>query len=1220
MPAVPERSGSGYIGPVPTERGDERVSRWRRRITDFVHRLAADTSGLLNAAVVGIPDLGINVVENPTGQYNLSIDYPLSAGLGGTGLISEDLDYETELPALLIADQTDTNVFSFLTADTASDGQFLRIVDGGSEFVIQWDDALTSGDLAGAGPIGWDGTYIYWIPDDAKGSIYAGTGFNVTEVTVGTDGQFLKADSGETNGLAWADLALADISDAGSLAALDDLSTFIGTDVQAWDDDLDDLAALTPTKGNLIVGNGTDWVAVGVGTDGQVLEADSGETAGVAWATPSGGGGNEFEDDVFRILDDGDNTKEAAFQASGITTGTTRTFTFPDASGTLSLEGHSHTLSDVTDAGALAALDDLSTFDTGDLSEGSNLYYTDGRADARIAAAVGVSVQAYDAELAALAGLTSAADKLPYFTGSGTASLADLTTAGRALLDDADASAQRTTLGLGALAVLSDLSSFDTDDLNEGSTNKYYADSLVDTWLTGELGVTIQAYDAELAAIAGLTSAADRVPYFTGSGTAALATFSSFGRSLVDDADASAARTTLGLAIGSDVQAHDDQLDDLAGLTPTKGNVIVGDGSNWVALGVGTNDHVLTADSAQTEGVKWAASPAGVTDHGALTGLSDDDHTQYHNDARALTWLGTRSTTDLAEGTNLYFTNTRADDRIAAAVGVSVQAYDAELAALAGLTSAANKLPYFTGSGTASLADLSSFGRSLIDDADASAARTTLGVAIGSDVQAYDAELAAIAGLTSAADRLPYFTGSGTASLATFTPAARSLLDDASVSAMRTTLGLAIGSDVQAYDADLAAIAALSPTKGNLLVGNGSAWVALGVGTNDHVLTADSAESSGVKWAAAAGGGSIDGSGTANYMAKWSDSDTLAASLIYEDSAQNQHYWGSGAGNPGTSTGDYGVYIGYQAGYSLTSGADNYAIGTQALYSCASGTLNVAMGAYALLYATQSYHCAIGYGAGQNQTTGYGGTYLGLRAGQAVDTGNYNTFVGYDAGGESSSTGTITGSGNVGIGFGILRVATSAQYNFCGGYEVCEDMTTGQFNIALGFRSMQNATTAHRNVFLGVNTAQSAVCTGSYNVGLGHSALKALTSGIDNYAIGQLALGALTSGNYNTAMGRQAGYSTTTGSYNVFIGYQAGYNETGSNMLYIDNSSSSTPLILGDFANNWLKIHNDLILPSPTVPGSASATGTAGTISWDASYIYVCTATNTWKRAALSTW
>ena len=43
------------------------------------------------------------------------------------------------------------------------------------------------------------------------------------------------------------------------------------------------------------------------------------------------------------------------------------------------------------------------------------------------------------------------------------------------------------------------------------------------------------------------------------------------------------------------------------------------------------------------------------------------------------------------------------------------------------------------------------------------------------------------------------------------------------------------------------------------------------------------------------------------------------------------------------------------------------------------------------------------------------------------------------------------------------------------------------------------------------------------------------------------------------------------------------------------------------------------IIPTHT-PASASATGTAGEIAWDASYLYVCTATNTWKRAALSTW
>lgn len=40
----------------------------------------------------------------------------------------------------------------------------------------------------------------------------------------------------------------------------------------------------------------------------------------------------------------------------------------------------------------------------------------------------------------------------------------------------------------------------------------------------------------------------------------------------------------------------------------------------------------------------------------------------------------------------------------------------------------------------------------------------------------------------------------------------------------------------------------------------------------------------------------------------------------------------------------------------------------------------------------------------------------------------------------------------------------------------------------------------------------------------------------------------------------------------------------------------------------------------PTTPASAGATGTTGTVVWDAGFIYVCVATNTWKRIAIATW
>jgi len=104
----------------------------------------------------------------------------------------------------------------------------------------------------------------------------------------------------------------------------------------------------------------------------------------------------------------------------------------------------SNNLSDVPDKAAARSTLGLGTLAT--VNSGT------GASDVRTNLQNEAFFQPLDAELTAIAGLASAANKLPYFTGTGSAALTDLTAAGRALLDDADAAAQRTTLGLGALA------------------------------------------------------------------------------------------------------------------------------------------------------------------------------------------------------------------------------------------------------------------------------------------------------------------------------------------------------------------------------------------------------------------------------------------------------------------------------------------------------------------------------------------------------------------------------------------------------------------------------------------------------------------------------------------------------------------------------------------------------------------------------------------------
>jgi hypothetical protein len=58
---------------------------------------------------------------------------------------------------------------------------------------------------------------------------------------------------------------------------------------------------------------------------------------------------------------------------------------------------------------------------------------------------------------------------------------------------------------------------------------------------------------------------------------------------------------------------------------------------------------------------------------------------------------------------------------------------------------------------------------------------------------------------------------------------------------------------------------------------------------------------------------------------------------------------------------------------------------------------------------------------------------------------------------------------------------------------------------------------------------------------------------------------------------------------------------------------------MSNFLIDYIASANGLNIATDT-PTSGYAIGSVGDIAWDSDYIYICTATNTWKRLALSTW
>ncbi len=449
-------------------------------------------------------------------------------------------------------------------------------------------------------------------------------------------------------------------------------------------------------------------------------------------------------------------------------------------------------------------------------------------------------------------------------------------------------------------------------------------------------------------------------------------------------------------------------------------------------------------------GLTWVTASAGVTDHGALSGLLDDDHTQYHTDARALSWHGAFASTHVTGGDShahsAYLAKTGADTGATSSRQTFTNAVNTSAHYEIGTTKTIHApgtrnvfLGALTGAGTVTGADNIGIGVGALQLFGAG----TGNMAIGSNSL----------NVLSAAGTFNVAIGPNAMDSVTAAVSSNIAIGRLALSKVAANNNVAIG---------LAALTANVLGFGNLGIGSEA------LTDNDSGVYNSAIGIEALKR-------NVDGincTAVGPFSASNSTSADSVLALGYAAAFSN--------------TADGTVAIGALSAYTNTSGTNNIAIGNQALYTNSTNVNCIAIGNLALYASVANQNLGIGYGAGRYITTGANNVAIGAEA-------------------MGANSGATTANQNIAIGNLALAQAATTVNCIAIGYQALQLSQAGYAQIAIGVNALRSITSyTDHNVGIGTS-ALTAVTSGSGNVALGSDTLTSTTTQHHSVAIGRQA-------------------------------------------------------------------------------------------------------------------